>query len=172
VDAEKTSLAGTAASGGGVWLNPNERAIGGGPDKARDRCGNIVVSRSRFYYAMLLFAYAGRGSLVPIHTRGIRPWLRAFAVRGTDGEHRVILVNTDLTQNEHVRLATTGQKATILRLTAHSAESKSGLTFGGASVDPNGDWAPRVAESVTLKSDRFVVDVPAASAVVVQIHTG
>jgi len=124
------------------------------------------------YYAMLLFAYAGRGSLVPIHTRGIRPWLRAFAVRGAGGEHRVILVNRDLAQNEYVRLATTGQKATILRLTAHSAESKSGLTFGGASVGSNGDWAPRVAQSVTLKSNRFVVEVPAASAVVVQIHTG
>ena len=124
------------------------------------------------YYAMLLFAYAGRGSLVPIHRRGIRPWLRAFAVRGTGGEHRVILVNRDLAQKQHVRLATTGQKATILRLTAHLAESMSGLTFGGASVDPNGDWAPRVAESVTLKADRFVVEVPAASAAVVQIHTG
>ena len=123
------------------------------------------------YYAML-FAYAGRGSFVPIYTRGMRPWLRAFAVRGTVGEHRLILVNTDLAQNEHVRLATTGQKATILRLTAHSAESKSGLTFGGASVGPNGAWAPRVAQSVTLKADRFVVDVPAASAAVVQIHTG
>jgi hypothetical protein len=123
------------------------------------------------YYAMLLFAYAGRGSLVPIHTRGMRPWLRAFAVRGTGGEHRIILVNTDLAQNAHVRVVTTGQKATILRLTAHSAESKSGLTFGGASVGPNGDWAPRVAQSVRLKADRFVVDMPAASAAVVQIHT-
>ena len=124
------------------------------------------------YYAMLLFAYAGRGSLVPIHTLGMRPWLRAFAVRGTGGQHRVILVNTNLAQNEHVRLATKGQRASILRLTAHSAESKSGLTFGGASVGPNGDWAPRVAQSVTLKADRFVVEVPAASAAVVQIHTG
>ena len=123
------------------------------------------------YYAMLLFAYAGRGSLVPIHTRGIRPWLRAFAVRGIGGEHQVILVNKDLAQNEHVRLATTGQRATILRLTAHSAESKSGLTFGGASVGPNGDWAPRVAQSVPLKADRFVVEVPAASAAVLRIHT-
>jgi hypothetical protein len=124
------------------------------------------------YYAMLLFAYAGRGSLVPIHARGIRPWLRAFAVRGTGGEYRVILVNKDLARNEHVRIATTGQRATVLRLTAHSAESKSGLAFGGASVGPNGDWAPRAEESVTLKSDRFVVDVPAASAAVVQIHGG
>jgi hypothetical protein len=29
-----------------------------------------------------------------------------------------------------------------------------------------------VEQSVTLKADRFVVDVPAASAAVVQIHTG
>jgi hypothetical protein len=61
----------------------------------------------------------------------------------TPFEHRVILVSTDLAQNEYVRLATTGQKATV-RLTAHSMESKSDLTFGGASVGPNGDWAPRV----------------------------
>jgi hypothetical protein len=47
-----------------------------------------------------------------------------------------------------------------------SAAGQAGL------VDPNGDWAPRVAESVTLKSDRFIVDVPAASVAVVQIHTG
>jgi hypothetical protein len=93
-------------------------------------------------------------------------------VRGTGGEHRVILVNTDLSRGERIRLATTGRKATVLRLTAHSAESKSGLTFGGASVDPNGDWAPRVAESVRLKSGRFVVDMPAATAAVVQIRTG
>jgi hypothetical protein len=93
-------------------------------------------------------------------------------VRGTGGEHRVILINTDLAQNERVRIATTVQKASILRLTADSAESKSGLTFGGVSVDPNGDWAPRVEESVALKSDRCVVDVPAASAAVVQIHAG
>ena len=102
----------------------------------------------------------------------MRPWLRAFAVRGTGGQHRVILVNTNLAQNEYVRLATKGQRASILRLTAHSPESKSGLTFGGASVGPNGDWAPRVAQSVTLEADRFVVEVPAASAAVVQIHTG
>src|ERR1700739_4667561 len=37
------------------------------------------------YYAMLLFGYAGRGSLVPIDQPGTSS-LRAFAVRGTAGE--------------------------------------------------------------------------------------
>jgi Glycosyl hydrolase family 79 C-terminal beta domain len=154
------------------WLGINFHGGSGSYYSPIAQTSSGTFAPNPLYYAMLLFAYAGRGSLVPIHTRGIRPSLRAFAVRATAGEHRVILVNRDLAQNEHVRLATTGQRATILRLTAHSAESKSGLTFGGASVDPNGDWAPQVTESVTLNSDRFVVDVPAASAAVVQIHTG
>jgi hypothetical protein len=123
------------------------------------------------YYAMLLFAYAGRGSLVPIQQQGTSS-LRAFAVRGTDGERRVVLINKDLTQNARVRITTTGQKATVLRLTAPSAESKTGITFGGAPVDANGNWTPRFTESVTLQSDRFVVELSAASAAVVEIDAG
>jgi Glycosyl hydrolase family 79 C-terminal beta domain len=152
------------------WLGINFHGGGGGYYSPIAQTSSGAFEPKPLYYAMLLFAYAGRGSLVPIHTRRIRPWLRAFAVRGTGGEHRVVLINKDLAQNGHVRLAASGQKATILRLTPDSAESKSGLAFGGASVDPNGDWAPQVAESVTLKSDRFVVDMPAASAAVVEIY--
>ena len=152
------------------WLGINFHGGAGGYYSPIKRVSSGAFEPKPLYYAMLLFAYAGRGSVVPIYTRGIRPSLRAFAVRGTSGERRVIIVNTDLHQSEQIRLATTGRKASILRLTAHSVESKSGLTFGGASVGPNGNWAPRAAESVRLKSDRFVVDVPAATAAVVEIH--
>ena len=123
------------------------------------------------YYGMLLFAYAGRGSLVPIRQRGTSS-LRAFAVRGTDSERRVVLLNKDLAENAHVRINTTGQKAAVLRLAAPLAESKTGITFGGAPVDPNGNWAPRLTESVPLESDRLSVELPASSAAVLQIHPG
>jgi hypothetical protein len=122
------------------------------------------------YYAMQLFAYAGRGSLVPMHSQGTL--VRAFAVRGTGDERRVVLINKDLSQHAHVRIATGGQKATVLRLVAPSADSKTGITFGGASVDANGNWAPRLTESVTLQSDRLSVELPASSATVIQIHAG
>jgi hypothetical protein len=120
------------------------------------------------YYGMLLFAQASRGSLVPIRSQ--RTSLRAFAVRGSNDERRIILVNKDLTQKARIHTTTTGHKATILRLNGPSAESKTGIIFGEASVETNGDWAPRVTESVTLKSNRLVIDVPAASAAVVRIH--
>jgi hypothetical protein len=57
-------------------------------------------------------------------------------------------------------------------LTAPSAESKTGITFGGASVDSNGHCAPRLTHSATLKSNRFVVQLPPASAAVIQIDAG
>jgi hypothetical protein len=144
--------------GGGNYYSPMAQTLSG-PFEPRP-----------LYYAMLLFAYAGRGSLVPIHGQGTS--LRAFAIRGTGNERRVVLVNKDLAKNVLVRIATEGHKATVLRLTAPSAESKTSITFGGASIDSNGHWAPRLTQSVTLKSNRLVVQVPAASAAVIQIHAG
>jgi hypothetical protein len=152
------------------WLGINFHGGAAGPYSPTVQSSSGVFEPRPLYYAMLLFAYAGRGSLVPIYRQGTQPWLRAFAVRGTGGEGRVVLVNKDLAQNAQVRIATTGKEATILRLTAPSVESQTGVTFGGASVDPNGNWAPRLRESVTFESNRFVVELPAASAAVVQIN--
>jgi Glycosyl hydrolase family 79 C-terminal beta domain len=123
------------------------------------------------YYAMLLFACAGRGSLVSIRQQPTSS-VRAFAVRGTNGERRVVLINKNLTKSAGVRLATTGKKATILRLTAPSAESKTGISFGGASADPNSKWAPKITESMRFRSGRLTVELPASSAAVIQIQAG
>jgi hypothetical protein len=150
------------------WLGVNFHGGGGNHYSPIAQPSSGAFEPRPLYYAMLLFAYAGRGSLVPIQGKGTS--LRAFAVRGTGNERRVVLVNKDLAQNAEVRIAATGHKATILRLTAPSAESKTGITFGGAGVDSNGHWAPQLTEAATLKSDRFVVQVPAASAAVIQIH--
>jgi hypothetical protein len=152
------------------WLGINFHGGDAGPYSPTARSSSGVFEPRPLYYAMLLFAYAGRGSLVPIHRQGIRQSLCAFAVRGTGDERRVVLVNKDLAKDAHVRIAAVGQKATILRLAAPSADSKTDITFGGASVDANGDWAPKLKESVTLESNRFLVELPPATAAVVQIQ--
>src|ERR1700730_7063038 len=120
------------------WLGVNFHGGGSNYYSPIAQTSSGAFEPKPLYYAMLLFAYAGRGCLVPIHTHGTS--VRAFAVRGPGNERRVVLVNKDLANNAHVRIATTGQEATILRLTAPSAESKTGVTFGGASVDANGNW--------------------------------
>jgi len=153
------------------WLGINFHGGGSSRYSPIAKAPSGAFEPKPLYYAMLLFAYAGRGSLVPIHQEGASS-LRAFAVRGTDDERRIVLVNKDLTQDAHVRITTTGQKATILRLAAPSADSKTDVTFAGASVDPNGTWAPRFTESAPLESERLMVELPASSAAVIQIHAG
>jgi hypothetical protein len=152
------------------WLGVNFHGRGDSYYSPIGRTSSGAIEPKPLYYAMRLFAETGRGSLVPIQRRVIRPRLRVFAVRGPGGERRIILVNTDLSRNERVRIAAEGRDATILRLTARSAESESGITLGGTSVSPTGDWTPRAAQLVARKNDRFVVDVPAVTAAVVQIH--
>jgi hypothetical protein len=153
------------------WLGINFHGGGRSHYSPMAKAANGVFEAKPLYYAMLLFAYAGRGSLVPVHQQGT-PSVRAFAVRGTDGERRIVLVNKDLAQDAQIRIATTGQKANILRLAAPSADSKTDITFGGASVGPNGNWAPGSTESVPLESDRLSVELRASSAAVIQIHAG
>jgi hypothetical protein len=153
------------------WLGINFHGGGASRYSPVAQAASGAFEPRPLYYAMLLFAYAGRGSLVPIHQRGTSS-LRGFAVRGTDGERRVVLVNKDLAQNVHVGITTTGKRATILRLAAPSVQSKTGITFGGDSVDANGKWTPRPTESMRLRSDRLSVELPASSAAVIQIHAG
>jgi hypothetical protein len=153
------------------WLGINFHGGGRSHYSPIARAANGAFEAKPLYYAMLVFAYAGHGSLLPIHQQGM-PSVRAFAVRGTDGERRVVLVNKDLTQSAKIRISTTGQKATILRLAAPSADSKTDITFGGASVDSNGNWAPSFTESVPLESDHLSVEIPASSAAVIQIQVG
>ena len=86
------------------------------------------------YYAMLLFTYAGRGSLVPINKQVYHDGCERSPYEALVANAASILFNRNFSQNEHVRIETRGQNATIPRLTAPSVESKSGLTFGGASV--------------------------------------
>jgi hypothetical protein len=92
------------------WLGINFHGGGGGYYSPIAQTSSGAFEPKPLYYAMLLFAYAGRGSLVPIHTRRIRPWLRAFAVRGTGGEHRVVLINKDLAQKDMSAFPHRGKK--------------------------------------------------------------
>jgi hypothetical protein len=153
------------------WLGINFHGRGDSYYSPIGRTSSGTVEPKPLYYAMRLFAEAGRGFLVPIQLVASRPRLRAFAVRGVGGERRIIVVNTDLSRDERVRIVTSSQEAAILRLTARTPDSESGITLGSASIGTNGDWIPRAAQRVVRKNDRFLVDVPAVSVAVVQIHT-
>jgi hypothetical protein len=72
-------------------------------------------------------------------------------------------VNRDSSQQVKLSIKDLGiSGATVLRLTAPSADSKTGVTFGGSQVSATGHWSAAKKERV----HDGVLTVPAMSAVV------
>ncbi|MGC2409183.1 MAG: glycosyl hydrolase family 79 C-terminal domain-containing protein [Methyloceanibacter sp.] len=137
--------------------------IGPGPDGRH-------VARP-LYYGMLMFKEAVRGaSMLP--ARLVAPGLNmaAYATRGADGTLKVCLINKDLERGARVGIEAGRDfpSASLLRLTAPSAEARTDVTFGGSAVDGFGHWSPQPLKVFPWRSDSFV-EVPAASAVIVQL---
>ncbi len=118
------------------------------------------------YYGMLAFAAALAGChqifLLDdgIHTDSLHAY-----VLGAKGKARcAVIVNMDGTADADISVARLGMKrARVLRLVAPAADSKTGVTFGGAQVDESGRWSATSSERVSNGQ----VAVPHMSAVVV-----
>ncbi|HEX8712962.1 MAG TPA: glycosyl hydrolase family 79 C-terminal domain-containing protein [Terracidiphilus sp.] len=117
------------------------------------------------YYGMLAFAtvFAGCHQLLPFETGIESDSLHAYVLGNRDKPRSVVIVNMDATSNAQISFASLGRKhARVLRLLAPSPESKSAVTFGGASVDESGKWRSKTRERVNDGQ----VNVPYMSAVV------
>jgi len=119
------------------------------------------------YYGMLACAVALRDSsqVVPIDfdPQGIN--LTGYACGRDRVPHAVIVINRDTLRDAYLSLAELGMTDLIAyRLISPSADSKSGVTFGGTSVAREGSWTPANEERV--RGSR--VTVPRMTAVVLR----
>jgi hypothetical protein len=96
--------------------------------------------------------------------------MAAYATRAADDTLKVCLINKDLERGARVAIEAGRDfpSASLLRLTAPSAEARTEVTFGGSAVDGFGYWSPPPASVLSWRSDA-VVEVPPASAVMVQL---
>jgi Glycosyl hydrolase family 79 C-terminal beta domain len=136
----------------------------------------VCISRGHYsaqplYYGMLLFHAATPGRLVPVSVR-THANVVAFGVLANDGTLHLVLLNKGGRTAVSARLSGVSSyfHAEVLRLTAPALDAQTGITFGGRSVDPTVNWAPAQAEQVTRKGRDFLLQLPAASAAVVNFH--
>jgi hypothetical protein len=125
------------------------------------------------YYGLLMFKEAVRGaSMLP--ARLVAPDLNmaAYATKAADDTLKVCLINKDFEKGARVAIEAGRHfwSASLLRLTAPSEEARTDVTFGGSAVDDFGHWSPRPPKVFPWRSDSFV-EVPAASAVIVQLSS-
>jgi len=119
------------------------------------------------YYGMLAFAaaIADCDEVLPIDidTHGIN---MTTYVLGRGGKARsVVIVNKDNSQDGRLSIRELGMNSgKALRLTAPSAESKTGITFGDSAVDLDGRWKAGTKEEIRDGA----VAIPRMSAVVLR----
>jgi Glycosyl hydrolase family 79 C-terminal beta domain len=161
-----------AAGAAGVNLHAGVHNRRPGDDKAYTPIARGEAGRHRarpLYYAMLMFAQAARGALVPMRLATDMRALAAFAVRTPEEGLRVCLINKDFARGARVRIDARRSFATlsVMRLVGPSADATSGITLAGASVDDFGRWVPVTVEMAHAGGGEIAIDVPAASATLV-----
>lgn len=123
------------------------------------------------YYGMLAFAQSARGRRIAVERNPVMANLKVYATIGPDDRIRLTLINKDLTQavTARVRCPHRGGTVAVSRLLAPSVSSKTEVTFAGATVDSGGRWNAAHREQIRTSGQEFDVDVPAASAAVVEM---
>jgi hypothetical protein len=119
------------------------------------------------YYGMLAFASAMSGchEVLPIDFDAQGANLTAY-VLGVEGKPRsVVVVNRESTEDITLSIAALGMSnVSALRLTSLAADSKTGVTFGGAEVNTDGQWKAKSHDRIQDGK----ITVPRMSAVVVR----
>jgi hypothetical protein len=126
------------------------------------------------YYGMLAFAQAGVGRMIETTVNSADEAIKAYAVERSNGHIAVTVINKRpqgdaaicLDNGEHI----SPKKTSLLRLLGPSLESKSSVTLGGARVSADGHWSPNRIEEASLIAGRLQINVPAASAAIINLH--
>lgn len=128
-------------------------------------------SAQPLYYGMLLFHAATPGRLVPVSVQ-TQANVTAYGVLAPDGELHLVLINKDDRASVEVRIAglDSYHHAGVLRLTASSVNARSGITFGGRPVEPDGKWLPGPAQQLAQSGGVFHLQLPSASAALINFR--
>lgn len=126
------------------------------------------------YYGMLAFALAGNGDVVKLTLAKTNINLSAYATKDRESHLWLTVVNMDLSRNADAEavLPQGYGPAVAYWLKAPSVQSKDGITFAGAEVSTDGTWKAGTAEAVTVNQGAAHLQIPFASAIVVEFGTG
>ncbi|HLH40867.1 MAG TPA: glycosyl hydrolase family 79 C-terminal domain-containing protein [Bryobacteraceae bacterium] len=116
------------------------------------------------YYGMLAFALAAKGRMVAVEMNA-PPEVKAWAAQN-GGALALTLINKGRTPRS---FEVEANRASLLRLSAPSIEAKSGVSLAAAEVTSSGAWKPSKIEHPAAKNGRIRLDLPAASAAILEI---
>ena len=124
------------------------------------------------FYGMLAFVRSGVGELIGSHLDAGNRNLGAYVTKQGGDQIRLTLINKEDAFDAIVSIdgAASFKKGFVLRLSAPSLESRTGVLFGGAVVNPEGAWHSINSQEIRGSEGKLRVSLPAASAAVVTLN--
>jgi len=124
------------------------------------------------YYSMLFFKDAAKGNLLPytLQPNGLN--ITAYASKISDGTTYITILNKEPATAIAVNLQTSGNAAsvTLASLTASSLNAATGFVFAGKNLQTDGTITTTSLSEYAVNSNKFVVNVPGGSAMLVTVH--
>jgi hypothetical protein len=117
------------------------------------------------FYGMKLAGLLAGGRLRQVELPAGQPAITAYAAVMEKGQTRVVVINKDASSDFSLRLAA-DRPVTVWRLEAPSLTATSDITLAGAPIEAGAQWKPKHEERVPSSAGNVVIDVKAASAVV------
>ena len=142
-----------------------------------DNKGVVVEARPEFY-GLTMFTLAGQGTLCATSFSAGGTNATAYAVKNSNGDLSLVIVNKDATQNLQltVSMPQTVRSASLMTMSQLSSGAQgpalaatSGVTIQGASIAKNGDFKPAAPYSLAVSGSQIDCYVPALSAVLIQV---
>jgi hypothetical protein len=121
------------------------------------------------YYGMLAFSLGGKGRLLKTEMDAGAPGVKAYATRADKGPVTLTLINKQATRATVTVSRVPGSRAAVIRLSGPAIDAKSGITLGGAEVTSAGTWKGVKPEGIAARRGELSIELPAASAAVVEV---
>ena len=166
------------AAGGASGANLQGGNHSPGYTPIADNSGVVIGPRPE-YYGMLMFTLAGQGTLYQTTVAAESLNVTAYAVKQAEAAWNVTIVNKDPTVSLQVTVALPQEvsSATLLAMTqlsdgadGPSLSAVDGVTIQGASVNPDGSFAPAEPYVLANSGSLVVCYVPAMSSVLIQTN--
>ncbi|HTT18473.1 MAG TPA: glycosyl hydrolase family 79 C-terminal domain-containing protein [Candidatus Sulfotelmatobacter sp.] len=124
------------------------------------------------FYGMLAFARGSAGEIIESQLSAGKLNLAAYATLQRHKQLCITLINKESEFDGSITIERTlpFRTGSVLRLSAASLESSTGVSFGGAMVKSDGTWRAEAEEKIRASDGRVVLRLPAASAAVVTMQ--
>ena len=135
-----------------------------------DEHGHYVAAPE--WYGMLAFAHGASGELIESEPRADNFNLEAYATLKGHTQLCITLINKEPSLDIAVNIGGVlpFRNGSVLRLSATSVESSSGVSFGGSMVKSDGTWCAATDERIQASDGMVLLHLPAAGAAVLIIE--